>query len=51
MTTYGAFLYATYANYRGYYTDLVLSVDRYREKLAAEQIDYTVTHGCYNTWG
>jgi outer membrane autotransporter protein len=51
MTTYGAFLYATYANYKGYYTDLVLSLDHYKEKLAAEQTDYTVTHGRYNTWG
>jgi outer membrane autotransporter protein len=51
MKTYGAFLYATYANYKGYYTDLVLSIDHYNEKMRAQQSDYTMTHGSYNTWG
>jgi outer membrane autotransporter protein len=51
MTTYGAFLYATYANYKGCYADFVLSVDRYREKLATQQSDWSMTHGRYNTWG
>jgi outer membrane autotransporter protein len=51
MTTYGAFLYATYANYKGCYADFVLSLDHYKEKLTAQQSDWTMTHGRYNTWG
>jgi outer membrane autotransporter protein len=51
MDAYGAFLYATYANYKGYYTDLVLSLDHYTEKMHALQTDYTVTRGSFNTWG
>jgi outer membrane autotransporter protein len=51
MRSYGAFLYATYANYKGCYTDLVLSVDHYKQKMSAEQTDDSYVHGRYNTWG
>jgi outer membrane autotransporter protein len=51
MKSYGAFLYATYANYKGYYTDLVLSLDHYKQKMTAEQMDSSYVHGKYNTWG
>jgi outer membrane autotransporter protein len=51
LKTYGAFLYATYADYKGYYTDLVLSLDRYKQKMTAEQTDSSYVHGRYNTWG
>jgi outer membrane autotransporter protein len=51
LKTYGAFLYATYANYKGCYTDLVLSLDSYKQKLSAEQEDNSYVHGKYNTWG
>jgi outer membrane autotransporter protein len=51
MKSYGAFLYATYADYKGYYTDLVLSLDRYKQKMTAEQTDSSYVHGRYNTWG
>jgi outer membrane autotransporter protein len=51
MKSYGAFLYATYADYKGFYTDLVLSVDNYRQKMTAEQTDGSYVHGKYNTWG
>jgi outer membrane autotransporter protein len=51
MSTYGAFLYATYANYKGCYADFVLSLDHYKEKLTAQQSDWSMTHGRYNTWG
>jgi outer membrane autotransporter protein len=51
MRSYGAFLYATYADYKGYYTDLVLSLDHYKQKMTAEQTDSSYVHGKYNTWG
>jgi outer membrane autotransporter protein len=51
LKTYGAFLYATYADYKGFYTDLVLSLDHYRQKMTAEQTDSSYVHGKYNTWG
>jgi outer membrane autotransporter protein len=51
MKSYGAFLYATYADYKGYYTDLVLSLDHYKQKMTAEQTDSSYVHGKYNTWG
>jgi outer membrane autotransporter protein len=51
LKTYGAFLYATYADYKGYYTDLVLSIDSYKQKMTAEQTDSSYVHGKYNTWG
>jgi outer membrane autotransporter protein len=51
MRSYGAFFYATYANYRGCYTDLVLSADHYKQKMTAEQTDDSYVHGRYNTWG
>jgi outer membrane autotransporter protein len=51
LKTYGAFLYATYADYKGYYTDLVLSLDHYKQKMTAEQTDSSYVHGKYNTWG
>jgi outer membrane autotransporter protein len=51
LKTYGAFLYATYADYKGYYTDLVLSLDSYKQKMTAEQADSSYVHGKYNTWG
>jgi outer membrane autotransporter protein len=51
LKTYGAFLYATYADYKGFYTDLVLSIDSYKQKMTAEQTDSSYVHGKYNTWG
>jgi outer membrane autotransporter protein len=51
LKTYGAFLYATYADYKGYYTDLVLSLDHYKQKMTAEQTDSSYVHGKYSTWG
>jgi outer membrane autotransporter protein len=51
LKTYGAFLYATYADYKGWYTDLVLSLDHYKQKMTAEQTDSSYVHGRYSTWG
>lgn len=49
--SYGLFLYATYADWDGYYADLVLSADRFYQKLHTTMSDFRRTGGRFHSHG
>lgn len=48
---FGASLYATRADEKGYYSDFVLSANHYRQKINTRMLDGTGTAGRFNTMG
>lgn len=43
--------YAVWHNEKGYYTDLILSMDRYHQKLNTSMLNGMKVHGTYHNWG
>ncbi|MCZ4065183.1 autotransporter outer membrane beta-barrel domain-containing protein [Oxalobacter aliiformigenes] len=49
--SWGLNLYATWADWEGYYADFVLSFDHYDQKMHTTMTDWQRVRGDYNTWG